>query len=181
MGKIYYIADMHFGHKNIMKHSRRPFDTVEEMDQTILSNINSTITNNDTLYILGDVAMDTKIAISYLKRMKGRKILVEGNHDKKLVNALRREGGNVVDGIHKYMEIKDNGRKVILFHYPIAEWNGFFHNSYHVFGHIHNNNKNPVYDYMLKQKNAFNAGVDETDFMPRTLDELIEIKKGKMI
>ena len=50
----YYIADTHFGHENIMKHCNRPFDSVEEMDKTIIKHINEIVGPGDDLYILSD-------------------------------------------------------------------------------------------------------------------------------
>ena len=52
--ETFFIADCHFGHKNIIKYCDRPYSSVEEMDETILNNINKTVFPSDTLYILGD-------------------------------------------------------------------------------------------------------------------------------
>ena len=74
------------------------------------------------------------------------------------------------------MEVNDNGKHIILFHYPIAEWNGFFKdNTYHFYGHIHNN-KNEVFYIMEKIPRAFNVGVDIINFEPKTADEIINNK-----
>jgi hypothetical protein len=61
---------------------------------------------------------------------------------------------------------------VILFHYPIEEWNGYYRNSYMLYGHVHEN-----MDGIKKHPRKFNVGVDVNDFEPKTLDELIESNK----
>ena len=81
----YYIADTHFGHDNIRRLSHRPFKTIEEMDKTITNNWNSRVRDNDDVYILGDFSYKSKDPISYLKQLNGRKHLIVGNHDTKLL------------------------------------------------------------------------------------------------
>lgn len=59
-----------------------------------------------------------------------------------------------------------NGRKVVLFHYPIQEWNGFFRDAYHVHGHVHA-------EAIEQIPGRYNACCDVNDFTPQSLDELI--------
>ena len=88
----YYIADLHLGHKNIIRLSNRPFHSVEEMDQTIINNINKTIKPEDDLYILGDFAFKSN-GWEMAKRLNGNITLLKGNLDfKKGRNALRELG-----------------------------------------------------------------------------------------
>ena len=63
-------------------------------------------------------------------------------------------------------------------HYPIAEWDGFFRGTFHIYGHIHNN-INDAFHIMSKYEHALNAGCMLNGYMPVTLDELIEIKKDR--
>lgn len=51
---IWFTADTHFGHKNIIKYCDRPFDSIENMDQTIIGAINNNVQPNDILWHLGD-------------------------------------------------------------------------------------------------------------------------------
>ena len=81
----YYIADTHFGHDNIRRLSNRPFETIEEMDNTIIDNWNSRVNDNDDIYILGDFSYKSEDPILYLKQLIGRKHLIVGNHDGKLL------------------------------------------------------------------------------------------------
>ena len=167
----YYIADMHLGHANIMKHSNRPFSSVDEMDEYILNNFKH-IKPDDHIYFLGDICMNaTDKVIDQINKINGYKHLIIGNHDRKPLRDRRFR--SLFDSIHDYSEIYDNGRKVILCHYPIIEWNGFFRGSIHLYGHIHNND-NKSNQIMKMIDNAYNVGVDYTGFSPRTLDEIIK-------
>ena len=81
---IYFTADLHLGHTNIIKLSDRSFDSVEQMNETLIDNINSVVNNKDTLYLLGDISHKIPVeeANTLIKRINGRKILIRGNHDK---------------------------------------------------------------------------------------------------
>ena len=50
---IYFTADTHFDHANIIRFCNRPFATVEEMNETLIANWNRKVHGNDTVYILG--------------------------------------------------------------------------------------------------------------------------------
>lgn len=79
---IYFTSDLHFGHKNIIEYCNRPFDDVEEMNAALINNWNETVSDNDTVYILGDLFMgkrDTWAGI--VEQLNGHIRLVPGNHD----------------------------------------------------------------------------------------------------
>lgn len=52
---IYFTSDLHLGHANVIRHCNRPFSSAEELDEVLIQNWNSRVTNNDTVYILGDL------------------------------------------------------------------------------------------------------------------------------
>src|SRR5690554_3254242 len=87
MSKTWVIADLHFGHRGVCMFTQedgvtplRPWDDPAEMDGKLISNWNEVVDDQDRVYVLGDVAM-TKKALWPLKVLKGRKVLVKGNHD----------------------------------------------------------------------------------------------------
>lgn len=170
---IYYTSDLHIGHENIIKLCGRPHSNVELMNEELIRNWNRRVKDTDTVYILGDMFFKAQ-SINYvketLKRLKGNKILIKGNHDQFLQQLNWRE---YFDKVTDYLKIKDNGREVILFHYPIEEWDGYFRGSYHLYGHVHNSDNGTV---SVKDK-RYNVGVDVNDFEPKTLDELINKNK----
>lgn len=168
----YYISDLHFGHKSIIKLDNRPFSNIDEMDRVLIENWNSRITkNNDHVYILGDIALHNEKPYSwYLSQLKGQKHLIIGNHDRKLLKD--EEVLKYFVEIEHYLEVTDDEKRLVLSHYPIAEWNGFYSGSYHLYAHIHNNT-NGVYDYMKTFDRALNAGCMINNYMPVPLRELI--------
>ncbi len=79
----FFTADLHFGHANIIGYCDRPFNTVDEMNDALVTNWNATVRDDDEVWVLGDVAMgriDESLAL--VKELHGRKVLVCGNHDR---------------------------------------------------------------------------------------------------
>jgi calcineurin-like phosphoesterase family protein len=128
-------SDLHFGHKNIMNFcpvTRARFrNDVEYMNEAMVKEWNDLIGAEDTVYILGDVSfMSGYNASLILKRLNGIKFLVEGNHDRKTLNDVHFR--NQFKEVHKYLDINYNGTKVVMFHYPIAEWDQMHRGSVHL-------------------------------------------------
>ena len=174
---IYYTSDPHFFHENMIRLCSRPFQTVEEMNQVILERWNLTVGKNDIIYILGDFAMryeNLQDVYNLLTRLHGKKVLITGNHDK-----LRKDIKfcKYFDYVKNYDEIVDNNRRVILFHYPMEDWNGRWRGSYHLYGHIHNSDK-CIHGHI---ENRFNVCSDVHNFTPITLDQLIEQERKGLL
>ncbi len=173
----YYISDTHFGHANIMRLCNRPFTNIEEQDKTIIKNWNSKVTENDTVYILGDFCYKSgRHPADYLKQLNGKKVLILGNHDGAITKDIRNLS-RYFEEITPYKEIYEDKTKIVLCHYPIIEWNGFFHEALHFYGHIHNNIENQAYKLMKNVENAYNVGADILDFTPQTKDDVIKLNK----
>lgn len=160
--KIYAVADLHFGHKNIIKFEKRPFKEVEEMDASLIEQWNNIVGENDQVYILGDFTLKgSNYACDILKQLKGTKFLILGNHD----NFVRKKDfpQNMFEEITNYKEIEYNGKHIIMSHYPIADWNEKEYGSILLYGHIHNI-KNDAQKYMkdqfLKGYKCYNVGWD---------------------
>lgn len=168
---IYYIGDMHLGHANVIKHDNRPFSNIEEMNKELIKNYNSVVKDNDEVYIDGDITFKSVTeAIKLVSQLKGRKHLVIGNHDKK--NVKNKEFRDLFIDCKEYYDINDNGRRVIITHYPMIEWDGFFRGSYHVYAHIHNNLNNAGRQMILLER-ALNSGCMINNYVPVTLDQMI--------
>ena len=173
---IYFTSDLHLGHANIIKLCRRPFETVEEMDERIIENWNKRVKKNDTVYLLGDVVWDKKKVDYYMERLLGKKILLVGNHDSPW--AKREEYRRHFEAVEKYLEVSLNGRPVTMCHYPMLEWKASREElpekqGYHIHGHIHNR-ISEEYIQLYLHPAALNAGVDLNGFAPVDFESLIE-------
>ena len=170
-----YTADQHFGHKNVIRFDHRPFADIDDMDANLIRLWNERVDKDDIVYILGDICYrSSKLPNWYLRQLKGHKILIVGNHDEVTLNDK---------GAHKYLEdiqqmmiTNDGNRRIVLCHYPMAEWPGFYRDTYHIYGHIHNN-KNKAYEIMKQFDKALNAGCMINRYAPASLNELIENNK----
>ena len=81
--RIYFMADLHFYHDHIIRLANRPYQNAVKMNQALVENWNRRICGDDEVYILGDVTMKNHVyAREMLKKRKGRKYLIEGNHDR---------------------------------------------------------------------------------------------------
>ena len=162
----YYISDLHLFHNRILEKFNRPFSSVEEMHEVIINNWKNKVKDDDTVYILGDVGMyHAREMGNILNNLPGRKILVTGNHDFKNIHSSSYK--KTFAKITSYLEIEDNGRNVVLFHYPIEDWNGKYRGYYHLHGHVHNNG-----DSLSKKDRRYNVSAEIVDYTPISLDEL---------
>lgn len=160
--KIFYTADHHFGHEKIIDYEERIFLSVEEMDVFMIKRWNEVVGNDDLVYHLGDFCF--KHPELLLSKLKGRKILLKGNHDHKTNTALIRCG---FDKVEKELLIYDGDKRVLLSHWPQNSWVGMYDNIYHFHGHIHSKNVEPFV------ANRYNVGVDVCNYYPKTIDEII--------
>lgn len=172
---IYYISDLHFGHRRILELEQRPFSDIEDMDKTLIRLWNETVTEQDDIYIVGDFSYRSDKHFKwYLSQLKGHKHLILGNHDYLL--SQDQKALSYFDSVECIERIVDNERVVILCHFPIAEWNGKQHGSFHVYGHIHAK-KDDVFEFMSRFDKALNAGCMINNYRPVTLNELMENNK----
>ena len=178
---IYYIADIHFGDKKVFDKCSRPFSSLEEMEREIIKRWNKKVGDEDTVFVLGDIAEDDYVeVIKIFEVLKGHKHLIIGNHDLKMIEHIRDSG--IFESIEFMKLIEDAGKKVCLCHYPVMDWMEFNRDSYHVYGHIHNKTEKNGFAYVeikqyMKNKPAFNAGADVTNYEPVTLQEMIKLKE----
>ncbi|HAU87087.1 MAG TPA: phosphoesterase [Lachnospiraceae bacterium] len=148
----YYISDLHIGCVN-------SFDgRTLDYDELLVKNWNSIVNNNDTVYILGDIGRcgnnkDNEYLCSVISRLKGKRILVLGNHDSNGIkdNRIRQLFTNVYD----YLEVIDNfngiNQKLVLSHYPIFSWNGCYKDTVLLYGHTHGNFDDQIYQNSLEE------------------------------
>ena len=116
----YYTSDLHFGHENILRLCNRPFASVEEMDEALIERWNKKVHKNDVVYMLGDIIWKKSLLEQYMKRLKGIKILITGNHD---TWAKDKATYANFEKVMSYLEINLEGHPITMCHYPMLEWN----------------------------------------------------------
>lgn len=132
-------SDTHFGHGRSIEfcpETRGQYEDAQAMNDDFRRQWNAIVQPDDLVYHLGDVAfMKVDDAVKYLNSLNGKKILVEGNHDRKLLKdpAFR----ECFVEIHKYLDVSINGHKIIMCHYPFNEWDQMHRGALHFHGHVH--------------------------------------------
>jgi calcineurin-like phosphoesterase family protein len=169
--KTWVTSDLHWGHKNIMSFcpvSRARFrNDVDYMNQAMVKEWNDLIAPEDLVYILGDVAfLPAQKAAETVNRLNGTKILVEGNHDRKALNdpTFRR----CFEEVHKYLDINYNGTKVVMFHYPICEWDQMHRGAVHFHGHLHGGTSG------MEKFRCRDMGMDATGMIAISMEDAIK-------
>lgn len=175
-----YIADWHYDHANCIHFDNRPFKDVDEMNATLIERWNNVVCKGDLVYVLGDMFWcKADKAVPVLRSLNGQKILIKGNHDRIGSREFDREFVKITE----YLEIKDNGRTVVLCHYPIPCFKNHFYGWYHFYGHVHTSFEWNMmeHDKLLMQElyekpcQMFNIGamLPTIDYTPRTFDEIV--------
>lgn len=163
-------SDLHFGHDRIRQfcpETRGRFVDVIDMREKMIAEWNQNVSQGDEVFILGDFAfLPSKDAVDILRRLNGSKILVEGNHDRKLLNdpSFRREFKEV----HQYLRYNHNGQLVILFHFPVLEWDQMHRGSVHFYGHVHGNKTG------MEQYRARDVAFDATGRVVSDFDLMVQ-------
>ena len=169
---ILFTADLHLGHTNIIKHCSRPFSSVEEMDEHLISAWNKSVRPSDSVYILGDLIFRSSASPnSYLSRLRGKKHLIIGNHDKDW--AKKADMSKHFLSVERFVEISNGQHKITLCHYPLMSWNHMAKGSYMIHGHIHNNREAFYFSMFRQMPNLLNAGVEINDYRPVSFDVLV--------
>jgi calcineurin-like phosphoesterase family protein len=164
MSEVYFTADTHFGHSNILHLCNRPWNTIEEHDEALVDNWNSKVRPRDRIYVVGDFSFraDKEHAGKIFRRLNGSKFLVEGNHDTNFTKGLG--WGGVVE---KGLTVKASDHTFVLNHYPERVWNHMHNNSIHLYGHVHG--RLPGIGLSM------DVGVDPNDYKPLHSLEVIDL------
>jgi len=165
---IYFTADTHWGHANVIRYCQRPYSDVADMERQLIAKWNAVVRSTDTVYHLGDFGFQKPAAlIDIMYKLNGKILLVPGNHDsKQFRNAVLGQDMNKMDVVSEYMELNENGRKIVLCHFPIESWNNMSHGSIHIHGHSHGNSRPTM--------NRFDAGVDACQYEPKPLSYFLD-------
>jgi len=141
MHQSFFISDPHFGHSNILNFKddqgnlvRPGFSCIEEHDTLIIDNINAVVRPQDTLYILGDIAMNRKYICVLDRIITKKRVLIRGNHD---IFKLKDYTPYFKD-IRAYKIYPKHG--IICSHIPIHTYQLQGRWKLNIHGHMHHNN-----------------------------------------
>lgn len=159
MSKVYFISDLHLGHKNILKFTDRGNCTiVDEHDEWLATMWNETVTKRDKIFVLGDVAFD-RDKMAEMCKWNGTKVLVLGNHDRYQMPLYSRIFSKIM-GVMSY-------KNLWLTHVPVHE--DSIRGTHNVHGHTHSHKIEEIDGPYL------HVGVDALNGKPISYDNLMEI------
>jgi calcineurin-like phosphoesterase family protein len=186
MPRVWFTADLHLGHGNIIKYCLRPFlspeehehalrdprgrwhisdETIRRHDDGLIDAINAEVREEDTLWILGDFCFNRlEEARPYRERIRCQAVhLVWGNHDHRSIRPLFGEA--IEQGM-----IHVEGQDIWLNHYPMRSWDRSFHGSWQLYGHVHGRltREDEAHPYLLTR----DVGVDACQYRPLSFEEL---------
>lgn len=173
-GRTWVYSDPHFYHKNIVKFTNydgtkvRPWDCAEQMTEDMIEMYNELVADTDRVYILGDVAFKNSDMHKSVGRLKGRKVLVPGNHEP----TKMRQYFDLFDDVRGYVVKKG----FIMSHIPIHE-QSLSRWQLNIHGHLHNNTvkvaNSMAVDGHSDDMRYYCACVERTNFRPKLLDEIL--------
>lgn len=145
-----------FFHKNIIKYCNRPFNSIDEMNEALITNHNKKVPSNGITVHAGDFSFgNAEDTATIIKQLNGKHIFIRGCHDYWLEVAAPH-----------IQQFKIKKTKVVVCHYPLAAWPASFHGSISLHGHSHGR--------MSPVKNRLEIGVDTNNFAPLSENEVFE-------
>jgi calcineurin-like phosphoesterase family protein len=177
--RVFFTSDSHYFHRNIMKYCNRPFETVEEMNETLIANWNNKVGKDDCVFHLGDFCFGGPERWKKIReRLNGNIVLIIGNHDMSSVrpNTLVSMAGDIFYDVVMETSVRVNGQLMVLNHYPLLSYSGMYENRcWNLFGHVH---LRPGYTLDYESQLAhlrpcqYDVGVDMNGFAPVSFAEV---------
>ena len=170
---IWFTSDTHFGHANVPKFSERPWDDIDDMNYALIENIQCmrrTERRGFTSWVTFHSSSPCSKPMNCENSFAVRKIhLVHGNHDKdwrqpEVADAF------IVEPPIKVLKV--DGVKIVMSHYPMADWQSMGHGSWHIHGHIHSQGSAYNDANLAQGLLRFDAGVDANEYRPVSLAQL---------
>jgi len=160
---IFFTADQHFSHPNIISFCGRPFPSVSVMNEEIIKRYNEVVSDNDLVIHAGDVTMKKSYqeTIQFVEQLKGEKIFLIGSHDSWL------KGTRSSYIFEKLIE----GQYVVVCHYAMRTWPRSHYGAWQLFGHSHGR--------LEPEGKQWDVGVDNNNFYPISFEKLKEIMETR--
>lgn len=178
-GKIYLTSDLHLGHDREFIWKARGFNSIQQMNETIVETWNRTIDDDDDIYVLGDVMLGSPDNIHYIERLCGRIHIVLGNHDTSKREEMYRNLPNVIEVAEVGIKLKYKKHHFVMTHYPMMTGNlekeSLKQMSLNLYGHTHQ-----ASNFYNDMPFMYHVGVDSHDCYPVLLDDVIEEMYAKV-
>jgi calcineurin-like phosphoesterase family protein len=195
---LFFVSDTHFSHSNICSATTkwrdagdtvRKFSSLEEMNRTIVDNINAVVGEDDILFHLGDWSFG---GFEQIEKFRSQLVcknihIVLGNHDHHIEKD--KDGiQSLFSSVHSFIphllvkrEKEGSGGMMerfgfCVFHYPIASWIDMNQGIVHLHGHCHL----PKH-LKLGEGRSLDVGMDGNDMKPYSLDEVMRLVKNQPI
>lgn len=163
--RVWFTADLHLGHANIIRYCNRPFGTVEQMDERLIAEWNSVVQRGDIVYHVGDFTLENaKRAEAYLNALHGFIRLLPGSHDSWMSDLAQGAYGERFEILPVRCEVLIGEDRFVLDHYAMQVWPLSHYGSYHLFGHSHGR----LPDNGTRR---MDVGVDPNNFRPVSADD----------
>ena len=170
--QTFFTSDTHFDDEFAIQYFSRPFQSVAEMNAVIVERWNTVVTNEDLVYHLGDFTpKDLSHFIKWTNQLNGNIKILPGNIDRHwlkdfMVSEKVQVLAPLVSLEFSELGTAERSQVIVLCHYSMQVWELSNHGSWHLFGHTHGKLKGIG--------KSFDVGVDCTDFMPLSLDQVVE-------
>jgi calcineurin-like phosphoesterase family protein len=177
---IFIVSDLHLGHSKDFIYGARGFESVEDMNETIIRKWNEIVDYEDDVYVMGDLVMGPEANLQMLRRLKGRLHLVRGNHDTDTRWGFCQWLPNVVEA-NNSLYLYYGGYKFYLTHYPTITTRADAGKPLkkclvNLCGHTHT--KDPFEDWGFGM--IYHCEVDAHDCTPVRIEDIIMDLKQKM-
>lgn len=168
--KLFLTGNLQFGRPSAIKAFKRPFDSVEHMNETLVENWNSVVAENDVVYVLGNFAWDPTTAEEMLRRLNGLIVIVPGEIDEPIFElhnkGILTENAKIIESI-----FTAGDDKLTVSYWPLHEWPNKAQGHYSFFGY-------PSQKYKTDHKKKMvNVACDFWGFKPQTLVSIMELFK----
>lgn len=173
----YFTSDTHFFHTKIIEYANRPFESVEEMNDVLISNWNKVISNDTIIFHLGDFSFGGKDNWENVRnRLNGKIHLLLGNHDLQNHRGASQCNFESVSEIKHINVLGDEPRLLILQHYPLLEW-PLKDKIWHLHGHTHDS---PFRENPIRSITQYDVGIDNNNYTPVSYRDLVTIINTKI-
>lgn len=184
--KVWFTADHHFMHGNIIKLCKRPYQNLREMEQDLVQKWNSKIGEDDLVFYLGDFSMNTLAHKIFFPQLNfGKLVFIIGNHDRKnkLIKNLEELSISHKVEFHNRLIVKYKNESLYLTHKPVDANDsmpticGHVHEKWKLMNSGETVNEGAPNSSKFRSKTlkapVLNVGVDLYDFYPIHLESVI--------